>query len=191
MVFVLGASSLNHTLRKFPAPSQKCVKDTCFIKPGLGLNFNARDSQKTKQYYIHHYLSHRNDLVIWHYAINNSISRHCSNSNHKLSDEQLVSLSLRYTTNVCAIVYCTRNGIEDTEESLVSTVILVLNVVKDFISIRKASDQVLIEKYNGLHRPPSLELKTLLLLRSYSSNLKILKTRKKRNRLPLKAQKVI
>ena len=166
MVFVLGASVLDHALRKLPAPSQMCVEDTCFIKPGLILNFNASDSQKTKQNYSHHYLSHRNELVIWHYAINNSISRHRSNSNHKLSDEQLFSLLLGYRTKVCAIVYRTRNGIEDTEESLVSTVILVLNVVKDFISIRKASEQVLIEKYNGLHRPPSLELKTLLLLRS-------------------------
>ena len=179
MVFILGASSLDHALRKLPAPSQKRIKDTFFTKPGLNLNFNARDSQKTIQYYLHHYLSHRNDLVIWHDAIN------------KLSSEQLVNLLLRYRTNICAIVYCRRNGTEDIEESLGSTGILVLNVVKDFISKRKAKDQVLIEKYKELHQPPSLELKTLLLLRRYSANLNILKTRKKRNRLPLKARKAI
>ena len=138
MVFILGASSLDHALRKLPAPSQKRVKDTCFTKPGLSLNFNARDSQKTIHYYLHHYLSHRNDLVIWHDAINNSISRHRSNNNRKLSSEQLVNLLLRYRTNICAIVYCRRNGTEDIEESLGSTGILVLNVVKDFISKRKA-----------------------------------------------------
>ena len=95
MVFTLGASSLDHALRKFPALSQKRVKDTCFTKPGLSLNFNARDSQKTKQYYLHHYLSHRNYLVIWHDVIKNSISRHRSNNNRKLSSEQLVNLLLR------------------------------------------------------------------------------------------------
>ena len=109
MVFILGASSLDHVLRKFPAPSQKRVRDICFTKPGLCLNFNARDSRKTVRYY--------------------------------------------------------RSGTEDIEESLGSTGILVLNVVKDFISKRKAKDQVLIEKYKQLHQHLSLELKTLLLLR--------------------------
>ena len=41
-------------------------------------------------------------------------------------------------------------------KSLVSTGILVLNVVKDFISKRKAKEQVIIEKYKKLHQPPSL-----------------------------------
>ena len=136
-------------------------------------------------------MSHRNDLLIWHDAINNSITRHLSNNNRKLSSGQLVNLLLRYRTNNCAIVYRRRNGTEDIEESLGSTGILVLNVAKDFISKRKAKDQVLIEKYKKLHQPPSLELKTLLLLRRYSANLNILKTRKKRNRLPLKARKAI
>ena len=72
------------------------------------------------------------------------------------------------------------------EESLVSTDTLVLNIVKDFISKRKAKDQVLIGKYKELHQPPSLELKTLLPLRLYSANLNVLKTRKDCNRLALK-----
>ena len=94
-------------------------------------------------------------------------------------------------TNICAIVHCRRNGTENIKGSLFSTSILVLNVVKDFISKRKAKDQVLIEKYKELHQPSSLELKTLLLLKRYSANLNILKTRIKRNRLPLKARKAI
>ena len=138
---------------------QKRVKDTFFTKPGLSLNFNARDSQKTIKYYLHHYLSHRNDIVVWHDAINNSIRRHRSNNNRMLSSEQLVNLLSRYRTNFCAIVYCRRNGTEDIEESSGSTGSLVLNVVKDFISKRKAKEQVLIEKYKELHQPSSLELR--------------------------------
>ena len=191
MVFILGASSLDHALRKLPTLSQKRVKDTCFTKPDLKLTFNARDSQKTIKYYLHHYLSHRSDLVIWHDAINNSMSRHSSNNKRKLSSDQLVNMLFRYRTNICAIVYCRRKGTEDIEENLVSTGFLALNVVKHFISKRQAKNQILIEKYKELHQPPSLELKTLLLLRRYSANLNILKTRKKRNRLPLKARKAI
>ena len=188
MVFILGASSFDHALRKLPVPSQKRVKDTCFTKTDLSLNFNARDSQKIIQYYLHHYLSHRNDLVIWYDAINNSISRHQSNNNRKLSNEQFVSLLLRFRTNICAIVFCRQKLTEDIEESLVSTGILVLNVVKDFIYKRKAKDQVLIEKYKEIHQPPSLELKTLLLLRRYSASPNILKFGMNRNCLSLKAR---
>ena len=119
------------------------------------------------------------------------MSRHRSNNNRKLISEQLVNLLLRYRTNIFAIVYCRRNKTEDIEESLGSTGFLVLKFVNDFISNRKAKDQVLIEKYKELHQPPSLDLKTLLLLRRYSANLYILKTRKKWNRLPLKARKAI
>ena len=35
MVFILEASSLDHALRKLPAPSQKPGKDTCFTNSGL------------------------------------------------------------------------------------------------------------------------------------------------------------
>ena len=121
MVYILGASSLDHALRKRPAPSQKRVRDTCFTKPGLSLPFNDRDSQKTIHFYLHHFLSHRNDLILWYDAINNSISRHRSNKTRKLSNEQFANLLLSYRTNKCAIVYCRRNGTEDIEESLVST----------------------------------------------------------------------
>ena len=183
MVFVLGASSLDHALRILSAPSQKRVKETCFTKPGLSFNFNARDSQKTIQYYLHHFLSNRKDLVIWHDAINNSISKHRSNNNRSLSTDQLKSLLLRYKENITAIVYCPRNNTDNIEKELKKTGILVLNIVEEFISERKAKDQILIEKYKELHQPPSLELKTVLLLRRYSADLSTLKAKKKWNRL--------
>ena len=177
MVFILRASSLDHALRILSAPSQKRVKETCFTKPGLSFNFNARNSQKTIQYYLHHFLSNRKD------AINNSISKHRSNNNHSLSTDQLKSLLLRYKENITAIVYCCRNGTDNIEKELKKTGILVFNIVEDFISKRKAKDQTLIAKYKELYQPPSLELKTLLLLRRYSADLSTLKAKKKLNRL--------
>ena len=191
MVFILGASSLDHALRILSAPSQKRVRETCFTKPGLSFNFNARDSQKTIQYYLHPFLSNRKDLVIWHDAINNSISKHRSNNNRSLSTDHLKSLLLRYKENITAIVYCRRNGTNNLEKELKKTGILVPNVVEDFISKRKAKDQILIEKYKELHQPPSLELKTLLLLRRYSADLNTLKDKKMRNSLSPKNRRAI
>ena len=191
MVFILGASSLDHALRILSAPSQKRVKETCFTKPGLSFNFNASDSQKTIHFYLHYFLSNRKDLVIWHDAINNSISKHRSNNNRSLSTDQLKSLLLRYKENITAIVYCRRNGTDNIEKELKKTGILVFNIVEDFISKRKAKDQILIEKYKELHQPPSLESKTLLLLRRYSADPSTLKAKKKRNRLSPKNRRAI
>ena len=186
MVFILGASSLDQALRKLSAPSPQRVKETCFTKPELSFNFNARDSQKTIQYYLHHFLSNRKDLVFWHDVINNPINKHCSNNNRSLSTDQLKSLLLRYKENITAIVYCRRNGTNNIEKVLKKTGILVLNIVGDFISKRKAKDQILIEKYKELHQPPYLELKTLLLLRRYSADLSTLKAKKKQTVCRLK-----
>ena len=191
MVFILGASFLDPTLRKLSATSQKRVKETCFTKPRLSFNFNARDPQKTIQFYLHHILSNRKDLVIWHDAISNSISKHRSNNNRSLSTDQLKSLLLRYKENITAIVYCHRNGTDNIEKELKKTGMLVLNMIEDFISKQKAKDQILIEKYKELHQPPSLELKTLLLLRRYSADLSTLKANKKRNRLSPKHHRAI
>ena len=98
---------------------------------------------------------------------------------------------MRYKENITDIVYCRRNGTDNIEKELKKTGILVLNIVEDFISKRKAKDEILIEKYKELHQPPSLELKTLLLIRRYSSDLKTLKARKKRNYLSPKNSRAI
>ena len=136
-------------------------------------------------------MSNRKDLVIWHDAINNSITKHRSNNNRSLSTDQLKSLLLRYKENITRIVYCRRNGTDNIEKELKKTSILVLNIIEDFISKRKAKDQILIEKYKELHQPPSLELKTLLLLRRYSAELSTLKAKKKQNRLSPKNPRAI
>ena len=98
---------------------------------------------------------------------------------------------MRYKENITAIVYCRRKGTDNIEKELKKTVILVLNIVEDFISKRKAKGQILIEKYKELHQPPSLELKTLLLLKRYSADLSTLKAKKKRNRLSPKNRRAI
>ena len=98
---------------------------------------------------------------------------------------------MRYKEKITAFVYCRRNGTDNIEKELKKTGILVLNKVEDFISKRKAKDQILIEKYKELHQPPSLELKTLLLLRRYSADLNTLKAQKKRNRSSPKNRRAI
>ena len=98
---------------------------------------------------------------------------------------------MRYKENITTIVYCRRNGTDNIEEELKKTGILVLNIVEDFNSKRKAKDQIFIEKYKELHHPPFLELNSLLLIRRYSGDLNTLKAKKKRIRLSPKNRREI
>ena len=103
-----------------------------------------------------YFLSLRTNLVIWHDAINNFISKHSLNNNRRLSTEQLANFLLRYKQTICEMVWCQRSDTEDIENKLFANGILVINVVKDFISKRKAKAQVPIDKYKELQHPPLL-----------------------------------
>ena len=80
MVFVIGASSLHHALEKLPASFQYQLVETYLAMPGLSFNPNAVNSRKTVPHYLASFLYHQLNIVIWHDNINNSNSRHRSNS---------------------------------------------------------------------------------------------------------------
>ena len=107
-MFILAASSLHHALKILSPASQKRVSQSCLAVPGLSFNHNAVNVRKTCQY-----LLNRNDIVIWHDAVNNSISRHRSNNFNALTPNQLKKILLNYKRYIYAIVYCKRVGTED------------------------------------------------------------------------------
>ena len=150
--------------------SQKRVSQSCLAIPGLSFNHNAVNVRKTRQYQLDHYLLNGTDIVIWHGAVNNSISRHRSNNLNALSPNQLKKILLNYKGNIYAIVYCKRVGTEDIYSKLKESGILVINIVTDLISRRKQNLTELMQKYLELHQDPSL--KTFTILRRYSKNLK-------------------
>ena len=134
--------------------------------------------RKTCQYQLDHYLLNQTDIVIWHDAVNNSISRHCSDNFNALTPNQLKKILLNYKRNIYAIVYCKRVGTEDIYSKLKESGILVINIVTDLISRRKQNLTELGQKYLELHQDPSLELKTFTILRRYSKNLKYIISKK-------------
>ena len=177
-MFILAASSLHHALKKLSPASQKRVSQSCLAIPGLSFNHNAVNVRKTCQYQLDHYLLNRTDIVIWHDAVNNSISRHRSNNLNALTPNQLKKVLLNYKRNIYAIVYCKRVGTEDIYSKLKESGILVINIVTDLISRRKQNLTELGQKYLELHQDPSLELKTFTILRRYSKNLKYIISKK-------------
>ena len=177
-MFILAASSLHHALKKLSPASQKRVSQSCLAIPGLSFNHNAVNVRKTCQYQLDHYLLNRTDIVIWHDAVNNSISRHRSNNFNALTPNQLKKILLNYKRNIYAIVYCKRVGTKDIYSKLKESGILVINIVTDLISRRKQNLTELGQKYLELHQDPSLELKTFTILRRYSKNLKYIISKK-------------
>ena len=177
-MFILAASSLHHALKKLSPASQKRVSQSCLAIPGLSFNHNAVNVRKTCQYQLDHYLLNRTDIVIWHDAVNNSISRHRSNNFNALTPNQLKKILLNYKRNIYAIVYCKRVVTEDIYSKLKESGILVINIVTDLISRRKQNLTELGQKYLELHQDPSLELKTFTILRRYSKNLKYIISKK-------------
>ena len=156
----------------------KRVSQSCLAIPGLSFNYNAVNVRKTCQYQLDHYLLNRNDIVIWHDAVNNSISRHRSNNFNALTPNQLKKILLKYKRKIYAIVYCKRVGTEDIQIKLKESGILVINIVTDLISRRKQNLTELRQKYLELHQDPSLELKTFTILGRYSKNLKYIISKK-------------
>ena len=73
---------------------------------------------------------------------------------------------------------CKRVGKEDIFSKLKKSGILVINIVTDLISRRKQNLTELGQQYLELHQDPSLELKTLTILRRYSNNLKYIISKK-------------
>ena len=177
-MFILAASSLHHALKILSPASQKRVSQSCLANPGLSFNHNAVNVRKTCQYQLDHYLLNRTDIVIWHDAVNNSISRHRSNNFNALNPNQLKKILLNYKRNIYAIVYCKRVGTEDKYSRLKESGILVINIVTDLISRRKQNLTELGQKYLELNQDPSLELKTFTILRRFSKNLKYISSKK-------------
>ena len=170
MVFILGASSLHRALQSLPPQAKKRYSKIVYTAPGLSLNPSCRNPRKTVQFILKKFFPYRKDLVIWHDVLNNSISEHISNNFISLSSQKLVQTLIQYSASVKALVYCRRVGTKDIYRFLKGN-FLTLNILKDFISKRKAKNKGLVGDYRALQQRHNLELKPLSVVLNNSSNL--------------------
>ena len=100
MVFIIGASSLHHSVNTLPLTLQKRLDDTFKAVPGLSFNLNANNRQKTVQYHLSNSAKCmiEKNFIIWHDVINNSLSKHRSNNNNPLTPESLIEILKEYKT---------------------------------------------------------------------------------------------
>ena len=110
-------------------------------------------------------LKEKNNIIIWHDVLNNSISRHESNNFHALTVPELIDVFKDLHNKLSALVYCQRhrtpNIFEDFNVLKTDHNIELFSIVEDFVSSKKQKNPELLKKYKALHQSPGLELKSL------------------------------
>ena len=161
MVFIVAASSLHHSVNTLPLTLQKSIDDTFKAVPGLSFNLNTNNRQKTVQYLLSNSpkCMVESNFIIWHDVINNSLSKYRTNNDNPLTPESLIKILEEYKNKISAGIYVHRQNTPNIYGRLVETGILTINVTKNLISKRKASNKELIRKLKLIHPPAFLEKK--------------------------------
>ncbi len=185
MVFILGASSLHRAIKELPINTQKRLRTTVYTSPGLSFNqVNAKNKSNTVQHLVRKFFSDKENLLIWHDVVNNSLSKYPGNNFTALSPSKFLEVVRGYS-QVKALLYVQRDGTPDIFDALKREKLLTLHILKDLISKRKAKQRALLLKYRDLHPETGLELKSLRIVSNHCSNLKRLQ-KSRRPRLNLK-----
>ena len=109
----------------------------------------------------------------------------------------LVEVLKSYQNRIRALVYCQRDRTPDSFAELHETNILVLNIAKDLISLRKQKDSDYSQNLKALHLElnlelrPDLELKHLKLVLKYENDLSQITARSRPKRTSKRARKAI
>ena len=92
MVFILAATSLHHSLETLSPVEKNRYKKKIYSTPGLSFNPITKNPRKIVQNLLSKDLKDKNNIVIWHDVINNSISRHHSSNFKALSVPDLIEV---------------------------------------------------------------------------------------------------
>ena len=157
--------SCQFALETLTPEKREQYKEKIFSIPGLSLNKNTKNPRKIVQNLLSKDLKEKNNIVIWHDVLSNSISRHESNHFQALTVSQLIDGLKGLQNKLSALVYCQRhrtpNIFEDLNVLKTDHNIEVFSIVEDFISSKKQKNPELLKKYKALHQSPELELKSL------------------------------
>ena len=185
MIYVVGASSLEKAVRSIQYKSRKFYEIRITAIPGLTFNPLSCNPLKNLQNILQKgFLATKQNLVIWHDIINNTLSAHWKNQTPALSPQDHVKILDNYRNRSKAIIYCQRFGTPDVYKLLKTTGIPIISVKKNLVSKRQQRDSDLLIKLSSLHQPYHLELKSLSIVFRNSDKLKALtkNNRSKKNR---------
>ena len=129
MVHILGVSSLSRVIEKFDYNSKRTLKTITAI-PGLLFNQNNKNDFKLIPTLLSKgrlsKISNKEKFINWHDPAN-SLSRHPSNFNTRLTPKQLQRILIHYKHCVSAVVYCKRSGTPDVFQKLFRNFVLLIS----------------------------------------------------------------
>ena len=136
MLFIVGARSLSRTIGILHEPQYSRHVKSSITEPGL--SFKAFMQRKTVKYKLSIEYPHEEKVIIWHDAINNSLTPHHNNNHNPLSAQELIKELNLVKNKISALVYCPRQGAPDISAALKKTDFVVVHVAKVLLSKRKA-----------------------------------------------------
>ena len=182
MMHIFAASSLYQAIQTLHAGVKKRQSYLTVI-PGLHLNTNsAKNFRNIVQFQIEllqKKSTKRPENVIWHDAINNSLTPHSSNFYSPLTRSQMIAEIQKLPVIIKAIVYWQRESAPEIY-NLLKHHFQTVHMTKDILSHKKLNDKHLLQKFRKLNLEPELALKSYLLIAKYISNLSALKSKKER-----------
>ena len=112
-MFIIGASCLDNILKSSSIPHsfRSSLSKGSFSLRGLSFNTSSNYRSKVLQNLFRRGpLARKQNIVIWHDVISNSLSKHQSNNYTSLLPEELIQLLFEFQNSIRAIVYVQRSG---------------------------------------------------------------------------------
>ena len=161
MQLIVGAGCVSKVNRAIP---HRVKKEQNFLgndygAPSLSLNPNVKNlSLNLQNLFDKKPLRNRNNIVLWHDVINNSITPHKSKNNHPLTIKQLLEVLKTYQQKLSAIVYNQRFGTPDLFETLCQHKLTTIISVKRHLNTpRKKKSEYYRQELLELHPETQIE----------------------------------
>ena len=174
MVYIIGASSLNATIKRIPYKLKKWISWQKLQSWGLSFNKNANKPLKVLQTLLRGQgiLASKHKVIIWHDVISNSINKHKSNNYRAISVEKLLKILRDFSHRIEAVVFCRREGAPDIFRKLLESKITILDIKSNLLSHRKCKDFKVLDDLKQTHPSTELEARLLSAVWRHRKNLK-------------------
>ena len=190
-MFIIGASCLDNILKSTSIPHsfRYSLSKRSFAIRGLSFNTSSNSRFKVLQNLRRGPLARKQNIVIWHDVISNSLSKHQSNNYTSLSPEELIQLLFEFRNRIRAIVYVQRSGSPNILKELFSSGILILDAQNKLLSQRKRRTPSVIRALSSVHPSLALDSHLLRIVVKHQQNLvSLLKKQRKNKRDRLSSQ---
>ena len=191
-MFIIGASCLDNILKSTSIPHsfRYSLSKRSFAIRGLSFNTSSNYRFKVLQNLLRRGpLARKQNIVIRHDVISNSLSKHQSNNYTSLSPEELIQLLFEFRNRIRAIVYVQRSGSPNILKELFSSGILILDAQNKLLSQRKRRTPSVIHALSSVHPSLALDSHLLRIVVKHQQNLvSLLKKQRKNKRDRLSSQ---